>query len=145
VAGKNEIVMSEQETLSFGKYLKKERLLRTIPLEEIAIATKIKIEYLRAIEEDIFETLPNETFVKGYIRAYSKYCGLNEDEVLVNYEFFEQLKISSDEKSDGSGSSLDEKPAIKRNRRLIYFLLLLITLSLSLLFAYFSNRFFPVP
>lgn len=139
--------MTDIEYLSFGKYLNTERKLRSIPLEEIAVATKIKLEYLRAIEEDSFESLPNETFVKGYIRAYAKYCGLNEDEVLVNYEFFDQLKHPG---KPGKGKAVEmtksqPKKQSTKQRFLLLVLLIIISVLLSFLFATLVGPFGPFP
>ncbi len=70
----------------FGSYLKHERELRGIPLDEIAQSTKISIRYLRALEESRFEELPGEVFVKGFIRSYGQAIGSNVDELLAAYD-----------------------------------------------------------
>lgn len=77
---------------SFGARLKRERELRKIPLEEVAQATRIRIQYLRAIEEEHFEKVPGFTFLKGYLRAYSEFVGLNPEEVLLQLEHFIEEK-----------------------------------------------------
>jgi cytoskeletal protein RodZ len=73
-------------TENFGAFLKHERELRGVPLEEIAGATKIHMRYLLALENNEFEDLPGEVFIKGYIRAYAKNIGTDEDEILNTYE-----------------------------------------------------------
>jgi cytoskeletal protein RodZ len=84
---------------TFGDYLKRERTLRNIGLDEIAKHVKIKIDYLRALEGNRYEELPNQAYVKGYIRAYSDYLGLKTDEVIMIFHDF--LKKNTDkEKSD---------------------------------------------
>ncbi|QPJ65109.1 MAG: helix-turn-helix domain-containing protein [Candidatus Nitrohelix vancouverensis] len=70
----------------FGSYLKKERELRGVPLEEIAGATKVHIQFLRAIEDNKLDQLPGEVFIKGYIRSYAKAIGSDVDEVLNVYD-----------------------------------------------------------
>src|SRR4030095_15218806 len=75
---------------SFGASLKRERELRGISLQEVAEATRIRPQYLEAIESDRFETLPGFTFLKGYVRSYAQYVGLNPDEVLVRLDAFVQ-------------------------------------------------------
>jgi cytoskeleton protein RodZ len=69
----------------FGSYLKHERELRGVPLDEIAQSTKISIRYLRALEEGRFEDLPGEVFIKGFIRSYGQAIGSNVDELLAAY------------------------------------------------------------
>ncbi len=73
---------------TFGSTLKRERELRKISLQEIAEVTHIRLRYLEAIEHDQFEKLPGLTFLKGYVRSYSQYLGLNTDEVLLHLEEF---------------------------------------------------------
>jgi cytoskeleton protein RodZ len=51
---------------SLGEYLKRERELRQISLEEVAEGTKIAIYRLRAMEADCWENLPAEIFVRLY-------------------------------------------------------------------------------
>jgi len=69
----------------FGSYLKHERELRGVPLDEIAQSTKISIRFLRALEENRFEDLPGEVFIKGFIRSYGQAIGSNVDELLAAY------------------------------------------------------------
>src|SRR5215469_9986057 len=70
---------------SFGERLRREREMRGISLENIAAATKIGTRLLRALEEEHFELLPGGIFNKGFVRAYAKYLGLNEDEAVADY------------------------------------------------------------
>lgn len=70
---------------SFGAQLKHERQLRGIPLEEIAGATKIHLRFLQAIEENRFEDLPGEVFIRGYIRSYAETIGSDADQMLKVY------------------------------------------------------------
>ena len=85
---------------SFGTYLKKERELRNIDLEEVFEQTHIKMEYLEAMESDHFERLPGLTFVRGYLKAYAGYIGLSVEEVLLRFEAY--LKMLSG-KDHGTG------------------------------------------
>ncbi len=41
------------------------------------LATKIRAKYLRALEEERFEQLPSQTYVKGFLRTYADYLGLD--------------------------------------------------------------------
>jgi cytoskeleton protein RodZ len=70
---------------SFGERLRREREMRGISLDNIAESTKIGTRLLRALEEEQFELLPGGIFNKGFVRAYAKYLGLNEDEAVVDY------------------------------------------------------------
>src|SRR5437868_5445308 len=70
---------------SFGEKLKRERELRSITLDEIANSTKIGTRMLHALEDEHFEKLPGGIFNKGFVRAYARYLGLDEEQAVVDY------------------------------------------------------------
>ncbi len=61
-----------------GAILKKEREARKITLEQVEEATKIRRKYLEAIENEKFEILPGEVYVKGFVATYLKYLGIKD-------------------------------------------------------------------
>ena len=65
---------------NFGSYIKHERELRGVTLEEISGTTKIHIRFLQALEENKFDELPGEVFIKGYIRSYANTIGSDGEE-----------------------------------------------------------------
>nr|HDN00248.1 helix-turn-helix domain-containing protein [Deltaproteobacteria bacterium] len=71
---------------SLGEYLKRERELRQISLEEVAEGTKIAIYRLRAMEADCWDKLPAEIFVKGFIKSYAEFIGLVPEDVILRYQ-----------------------------------------------------------
>src|SRR5262249_59252047 len=70
---------------SFGDRLKKQREQRSISLDDIALSTKIGTRMLRALEEEKFEQLPGGIFNKGFVRAYARHVGLDEEQTLSEY------------------------------------------------------------
>lgn len=70
---------------SIGTFLRRERELRGISLEEVADTTRIPLRALAQLEDGRFETLPGEVFVKGFLRAYARAVGVRADEVLARY------------------------------------------------------------
>jgi len=70
---------------SFGEKLKLEREKRKITLEQISSSTKIGARMLQALEEDRFNQLPGGIFNKGFVRAYSRFVGLDEDQTVAEY------------------------------------------------------------
>jgi len=59
--------------------------MRGITLEEIAEATKIGTRSLRALEQQDFDKLPGGIFNKGFVRAYARYLGLDEEQAVADY------------------------------------------------------------
>src|SRR5437879_1062766 len=70
---------------TFGERMQREREMRSITLDEIAESTKISARMLRALEEEEFEKLPGGIFNKGFVRAYSRYLGLDEEQAVADY------------------------------------------------------------
>jgi cytoskeletal protein RodZ len=60
-----------------GNSLREARLRQQLDFPEIEQATKIRAKYLRALEEEAFEALPAQTYVKGFLRVYADYLGLD--------------------------------------------------------------------
>ena len=69
----------------FGDKFRTERERRGIKLDDVSNSTKIGSRMLRAIEEEHFDQLPGGVFNKGFIRAYAKYLGLDEEETITGY------------------------------------------------------------
>ena len=80
----------------FGSYLKSERELRGVTLEELHSKTKIPVRYLKALEKNQFDKLPEEVFIKGYIRSFAKIIGAKEDELLSTYIDITKTASSTD-------------------------------------------------
>jgi len=74
------------ETEPLGKYLKNRRESKKISLREVAKNTRVREPILRAIEEDQHHLLPPATYVKGFLLAYAKYLGLDQNDILLRYE-----------------------------------------------------------
>jgi hypothetical protein len=68
-----------------GKDLKKIRDELGVSLEIIAEMTKIRILFLRAIEEDEFQKAPSRVFLKSFLKAYAQSIGLDADFVASRY------------------------------------------------------------
>jgi cytoskeletal protein RodZ len=68
-----------------GELLKKKREELGKDLREISDILKIKRDYLKAIEEENFSMLPEEVYVKGYIRKYAELLKINPESALNSY------------------------------------------------------------
>ena len=60
-----------------GNSLREARLRHGADFPEIEQATKIRAKYLRALEAEQFDVLPAQTYVKGFLRSYAEYLGLD--------------------------------------------------------------------
>ncbi|NCO12087.1 MAG: hypothetical protein COZ34_00950 [Candidatus Pacebacteria bacterium CG_4_10_14_3_um_filter_34_15] len=64
-------------TKTIGEALKEERVSHRLRIEDLSKKTRIRINYLDALEENRFSELPSTTFVKGYIKTYAKIFGFD--------------------------------------------------------------------
>jgi cytoskeleton protein RodZ len=60
-----------------GNSLREARLRQGIDYARVEADTMIRGKYLQALEEERFEVLPGETYVKGFLRTYADYLGLD--------------------------------------------------------------------
>jgi hypothetical protein len=60
-----------------GSSLREARMRRQVGIAQIEQATKIRGKYLRALEEEQFDVLPSQTYVKGFLRTYAEFLGLD--------------------------------------------------------------------
>jgi len=70
---------------SFGERMQREREMRAITIEQIAESTKIGSRMLHALEHEDFAKLPGGIFNKGFVRAYAKYLGLDEEQAVSDF------------------------------------------------------------
>jgi cytoskeleton protein RodZ len=68
-----------------GNSLREARLRQGLELPRIETETKIRGKYLRALEEERFDVLPGDTYVKGFLRTYAEYLGLDGQLYLDEY------------------------------------------------------------
>ena len=71
---------------TFGENMQREREMRGITLQEIALSTKIGVRSLQALEEEDFEKLPGGIFNKGFVRAYARYLGIDEEQAVADFQ-----------------------------------------------------------
>jgi cytoskeleton protein RodZ len=69
-----------------GNTLREARLRRGLDVTECELGTKIRSKYLRAMEEEHFDLLPSPAYVRGFLRTYAEYLGLDGRLVIDEYE-----------------------------------------------------------
>jgi Helix-turn-helix domain len=117
-----------------GNSLREARLRQGLEIPRVESDTKIRGKYLRALEDEEFEVLPGDTYVKGFLRTYADYLGLDGqlyvDEYNVRYG-------SGDEVLERRvrASTSPRRPHIRRRRRLEAKLVWLTLLGIALVTA----------
>ena len=67
---------------TIGQKLKQAREAKRLTLEKVFEATRIRVPYLRALEEDDLSVLPSPVQARGYLRNYADFLGLNFEQLL---------------------------------------------------------------
>ncbi len=68
--------------ITIGAEFESERRRQKLTIEEVAKATKIRPEFLEAIEEGKFDKLPSPAYAHGFVRNYAKFLGLPVEKTL---------------------------------------------------------------
>ncbi|HEY0417856.1 MAG TPA: helix-turn-helix domain-containing protein [Gaiellaceae bacterium] len=97
-----------------GNSLREARVRRGVDFGQAELATKIRGKYLRALEEEQFELLPAQTYVKGFLRTYAEYLGLDGQLYVDEYN---SRFVSGEEHEPRVRRSVAARPQ-RRNRRL---------------------------
>jgi len=73
------------DTLTLGERLKKIRLERRLSLADVSKSTKIQVKYLAFLEDGEYSKLPADVYVKGFLKSYAGYMGMNETILIKQY------------------------------------------------------------
>lgn len=65
-----------------GEILKKARLTRKISLKQVETSTKIRHDFLQALEENDFQKLPSLVSVRGFLKNYAEFLDLTPEPIL---------------------------------------------------------------
>lgn len=99
----------DQATSELGEALRKARVALNYGQDDVAKHLHLDVRYIEAMETDRFQDLPEPTYVKGYLRSYARFLGLDPEPLVARY----LTAIGAD---DTSQSSLAPPPA-KRSKR----------------------------
>ncbi|MCL2725231.1 MAG: helix-turn-helix domain-containing protein [Polyangiaceae bacterium] len=72
-------------TDTVGTALRQQREKKRMGLAEVSRVTRIPVCTLEAIEQDHFDDLPGEVFVRGFLKSYAQTIGLVPDDILARY------------------------------------------------------------
>jgi cytoskeleton protein RodZ len=99
--------VSEKKGKPVGAILKEARETLGLRLDDAARVTRIGKGYLQALEDGMFDRLPNDVYAKGFLRAYATYLKLPENEIIHLYE----KDISDGEAHTEDPEPLNDRPS----------------------------------
>ena len=140
---------------TLGQYLKREREVRNVSLEELSHGTRINRPFLEALERDDFNFFSQKEFVLGFLKRYARFLSLDEQDVLRRFtiqtewisrnEKFEQMPLFADASSaaETGEEGKTEAPEIPRRakgkgRRGVW--LQIIVLGIAIILTFYLNH-----
>ena len=105
-----------------GNSLREARLRQSLDFPEIEQGTKIRGKYLRALEDEQFDVLPAQTYVKGFLRSYAEYLGL--DGQLYVDEFNSRFVVGEEEPQSRPRRSAPPSRGVQVQSRVVLLTLL---------------------
>ena len=82
----------EAEGPAIGHLLERARRDRGVSLEEAEQATRIRRDYLEKLESDDHSTMPEPIYVRGFVKAYANYLGLDGDRFATQVRFWQEQR-----------------------------------------------------
>ncbi len=120
-----------------GQTLREARVRRKLTLQQAEDDTKIRVKYLQAMENEDFEVMPGVTYVKGFLRTYSTYLGLDAD--IIIDEFRSRTGPVPEHEPFGGVSALG-KPYSHRGRNTLAFAAVVCLLVLAVFYLLGLNK-----
>lgn len=88
---------SSGQSVRKGLILKNRRMEQGLSLEAVHETTKIPLDALKAIEEDYTIGTLSPFYIRGFVKIYSKYLGIDVSEVLEDFQKEELPKVTKQE------------------------------------------------
>ncbi len=128
--------MSDNVASSVGEMLRSAREAKGLTLEAANRDTKISVEVLSSLEQDDFDSVGSDIYLKGFLRNYARFLGVDVEEVM------RALDRQRGRGTHGVGTMWDIEEAVIEERvrsprlfrRFVLPLLFLIILILAVLF-----------
>lgn len=87
--------------MTLGEKLRKLRSDRRVALNEVSRVTQIQIKYLEALEDGAYDRLPADVYVKGFLRSYADFFGVDEAILVKLYEKEKGIKRNLEKSRNG--------------------------------------------
>jgi cytoskeletal protein RodZ len=95
---------------TIGEILKRTRESKNLTIETVNRETKISVVMIRALEQDDLESFGSETYLKGFLRNYARYLGLDPDQL------WSMLSRQRGDVPDGKGTFWDIEEAVREEK-----------------------------
>jgi cytoskeletal protein RodZ len=117
-----------------GEFLRQVREKQGLSLQDVASKTRIKLDYLQALETNDLSRFPGEVFAKGFMRAYVNCLGLRSGEVLDHFSQAAQAYYHKPEETGQHGAAAADPAASEATKEAMFRWILVGLLVIALLF-----------
>lgn len=109
--------MAEKD-LTLGEFLRNERELRGITIEQVASATKVGVRTLHALEADHYAELPAKPYIRGFVTSYCRFIGLDPKEIRSRFDsYISKRALDRPNRESGhSGYAFEKKDGDQQSR-----------------------------
>jgi len=135
--------------MKIGDILREAREARGLDLDEVAGETKIRPRYLEALEEERYDLLPEDVYIKGFVRIYANYLGLNAEPLVAFFDQQRKEERQREEQERNERQREEDRPDpkerrlfVSRKKKLFYVLITLLACVLAFeLYVHLRNTF----
>lgn len=105
---------------SVGEFFRQVRETKGLTVDEVASKTRIRTDFVKALEDGNFARLPDQVFAKGFVRSYARSLGLDEEDAIHRFiqsagSFYEK----QDERERLKVRQLEEDRKRQSNRKAV--------------------------
>lgn len=121
------MIKSGFEVKTVGELLKEKRKAKGLQVKQVAEVTRIRGEYLKALEQGDYSVFPSEVYLKGFLKNYAKFLGISREKAMAMYrrenKETQEAKIETKElKAKADGPTITPE-------KLIFAIISIVTLS----------------
>lgn len=124
------------EGKTIGEILRAAREEKKLTVEQVNKETRISVQTIRSLERDDFGAFPSETYLKGFLRNYADFLGLDGNALWA--------MVGTRDRSGGAGPSWEIEGMLKEEKlgppRIIRRLILPVLVVLVVLFVWMWLR-----
>ncbi len=107
-----------------GQKLRQVREAKGLTIKDIENETSIRALYIKAIEDDDYTVVPGEVYLKGFIRSYASYLGLDAQVLIEMYRaataaetVLPESESKKDEQAFSAVQQRDSSPEVQQQER----------------------------
>jgi len=121
---------------SVGEFFRQVRETKGLSVDEVSSKTRIRSDYVKALEDGNFSKLPDQVFARGFVRSYARSLGLDEEDAIQRFAksagtFYEK----QDERERLKTRQIEEERKRQANRKAVAVAIVIAVLTLMFLLS----------